>query len=358
MRKLFALLIPLLLLAGVVPAGSALGAQATVTGTITTKEKVALTPAAVAVVTLVDQSAGGTGGAIVGQQRITGAQFPVPYSVTYDTGAIDPDHSYAVFATVVDGAKTWQSPEPVPVITGGPTEGVAIPVSSVPSDGGEVTGTIVRKDKTALTPEAVAIAALVNEDTGTLIARQVIPDITTEPIPFTIAYPDVIDPGATYIVRAAIIDGASRWGSPAGVPAIEGGSPVGPVTVEVVKASTPTPTPAPTAKPTPKPTAKPTPAPTAKPTRSRPPSRRRRRRPSRPRSRRRADARADGRADAGADGRADAEPTAEPTASPRRSRRQSRPPPRRQPPRLRRHRRHPQARRPRRRRTRGSSRGP
>ena len=190
-------------------------------GTVTTKEKVALTPAAVAVVTLVDQSAGGTGGAIVGQQRITGAQFPVPYAVTYDTGAIDPDHSYAVFATVVDGAKTWQSSEPVPVITGGPTEGVAIPVSSVPSDGGEVTGTIVRKDKSALTPEAVAIAALVREDTGTLIARAVIPDITTEPIPFTIAYPDVIDPDATYIVRAAIVDEASRWGSPAGVPAIQ-----------------------------------------------------------------------------------------------------------------------------------------
>ena len=51
---------------------------------------------------------------------------------------------------------------------------------------GEVTGTIVRTDETALTPEAVAIAALVRQDTGTLVARQVIPSITAEPIPFTI----------------------------------------------------------------------------------------------------------------------------------------------------------------------------
>ena len=266
MRRTESLLLAIVLLAALVPAGAAVAAGSAVSGTITTQEKVALTPAAVAVVTLVDQTAGGNGGAIVAQQRITGAQFPVPYSVAYDAGAIDPGHSYAVFATVVDGGKTWQSAEPVPVITGGPTSGVAIPVVSAPSGAGEVTGTIVRKDKSALTPDAVAIAALIRQDTGTLIARQVIPAITTEPIPFTIAYPDVIDPDATYVVRAGIVDGASRWGSPAGVPAIVGGAPVGPVTVEVVKASTPAPTAAPTAKPTAAPTAKPTVAPTAAPT--------------------------------------------------------------------------------------------
>ena len=213
------------------------------------------------------------------------------------------------------------------------------------------------RTRSALTPEAVAIAALVREDTGTLIAREVIPDITTEPIPFTIAYPDVIDPDATYIVRAAIIDGASRWGSPAGVPAIEGGSPVGPVTVEVVKASTPTPTPAPTAKPTPKPTAKPTPKPT--------PDADRRAdagadREAHAEADRRADARADGQADAGADGRAHgrADRRADRRADCRAHGQPCRPP-RRRPPRRRRRpaRRRPQARRPRRRRTRGSSRG-
>ena len=77
MRRLPSLLVVAVIVAALLPAGAAVGAGSAVTGTVVTKGKIALGADAVAVVTLVDQEAGGSGGAIVGQQRISGAQFPV-----------------------------------------------------------------------------------------------------------------------------------------------------------------------------------------------------------------------------------------------------------------------------------------
>jgi putative lipoprotein len=202
MRRIESVLLAFALVAALAPAGAAVAADPAVSGTIVTKEKVALTPAAVAVVTIVDQEATGAAGSIIGQQRIDGAAFPVSFSVPYDAGAIDPDRSYALFASIVDGGRTYQSVEPVPVITGGPTSGITVQVVPVPSGAGTVTGSMARTDDASLSAEAVAIAALIRQDTGTLVARQVIPDPGSGTIAFAIPYdPGIIDPGATYVVR-------------------------------------------------------------------------------------------------------------------------------------------------------------
>jgi len=276
MRRSLLLAVLLALVAPVLaPAGPTVSAaSAAVTGTVTSRDKAALSAAAVTVVTLVDQNAGASSPVIIGQQSITGGQFPIAFSVPY--GTIDTSHSYALFASVIDGATVRQTFEAVPAITGGPTTGLALPVSLVPATAtATVTGTITKTDKAGLTPAAVTYAILVNTTTSTMIARQVIPAPGATPVAFKIAYdPGIIDPAATYVVKASIVDSGATWEARAGVPAVTNGAPSTGLQVPVTVTASAQPTPAPTAKPTPKPTPaptakptpKPTPAPTAKPT--------------------------------------------------------------------------------------------
>jgi uncharacterized lipoprotein YbaY len=294
MRRIHALLAVVVLLAGLVPAAT-LAAGAQVTGTLTVTQGVTLSAGAVAVITLVDQQADPSAGVVIGNQRVDGAVLPLTFAVDYADADIDPSHSYALFASVVDGGTEYQSAEPVPVITGGPTADVAVQVSPPPASAtGHVTGTITRKDKSALSAQAVAVVGLINKDKGTLVARQVIPSITAEPIPFDVAFdPGVLDPSGTYVVRAGIADGGKRWNAPEAVPAIVGGAVVPNVTIAVNPAppapsappsvapsasvvpsaqpsaepsATASATPAPTATPKPTPTVAPTPSPSPKPT--------------------------------------------------------------------------------------------
>ena len=141
MRRIHAALLVLLLIAGLVPAAT-VAATAQVTGTLNTAEPVTLSADAVAVITLVDQQAAPSAGVVIGQQRIDGAKLPAAFSVPYDDTLVDPAHSYALFASVVDGATSYQSVEPIPVITGGPTADVAVtlaPPSAAAT--GAITGT-------------------------------------------------------------------------------------------------------------------------------------------------------------------------------------------------------------------------
>jgi len=138
----------------------ALSATANVSGTLTFKEQPTLGGGAVAVVTLVDLAAAPDAGAIVGEQRIDGVTVtPVPFTVPYDPARIDAKHAYGLFATLVSGSSSWQNPQGIPVITGGPTAGVAVPLTAVAASPATLTGTITKNDPTALGPGAVAIAA-------------------------------------------------------------------------------------------------------------------------------------------------------------------------------------------------------
>ena len=259
---------------------------ATVTGALTIKEKVTLGPDAVAVVVLVDRTAANSGGQIIGVQRIDApGNSPISFSVPFDSATIQPTHAYAVFASLQDHEKIWQSLEPTPVITGGPTSNVLLTLEAVPAKpAAVVSGTIQTADLATIPGATVVIAALVKVQTGTIVASQVQTtpsSASAEPspsapagltaLPFSIGYePDLIDPAATYVVRAAVIAGPQIWSAGAGAPVITNGAPTSRVELNVALSPTPLPTPQPTATPnptrTPRPTA--TPEPTAAPTES------------------------------------------------------------------------------------------
>ena len=205
-RKLSALAFIALVTVILMPAAQVLGAPATVTGTLTIREKVELGPNAVAVITIVGQQADPSAGGIVGYQRINGAKTPVQFSVPYDTTQINPKQSYAMFASIIDGSTAYQTFEPVPVITGGPTTDVAlVATAKPPSETGAVTGTVTLDQKASLSSSAVEVAALIDSTTGTMVARQVIASPGQLPIAFSIAVdPGVIDPADTYVVKAAV----------------------------------------------------------------------------------------------------------------------------------------------------------
>ena len=240
---------------------------AKVTGTLVLPADAAAPGAtAVAVVTLIDATNTSDSGNIIGQQRIDGiGATPVAFAVAFEADTIDKTHAYALFATVVDGSSTWQNPTGVPVITGGPVEGVKVPISPQITGNSTIEGSLLLPKGTTAGPGSVAIAALIKQDTGTLVSRQVQPTVSGVAPAFSISFDSsLIDPAATYVVKAAIVTGAKVWENQTGVPAISGGDASTGLTVALTTttANIPVPTTAPTAAPTAKPTAKPTPAPT------------------------------------------------------------------------------------------------
>ena len=120
------------------PAGSSKPVTA-VTGTVTYLVRSALPPAAVVEVTLQDVSKQDVPAETISSQRIeaNGKQVPFPYALKYDSAQIDPQHTYAVRATIKDGDKLlFTSTQAYPVITNGaPTSRVEIIVEPVASSG-------------------------------------------------------------------------------------------------------------------------------------------------------------------------------------------------------------------------------
>ena len=311
-----------------------------VSGTLTFTQKLSLSGKAVAIITVVDQAAAPDAGAVIGQQRIDGvAAVPVPFSVPYDPARVNAKHAYGLYATIVDGSKTWQNPQGIAVLTGGPTSGIDALLTAVPAPAATITGTITESERTTLSSSAVVIAALIKQETGTLVSRQVQPISGQTPVSFTIGFdPSVIDPDATYVVKGGIVDGGTVWENRQGVPAITGGTAASTVTLPVTRA--PAPIPAPTPAPTEAPSASAAPSGSAAPSAHRRPDREaerdaqaerhsRRRRPSRPPRRRRRRARPPRRrptptptATATPTPTPTPTPTATPTVDPERQRRQ------------------------------------
>jgi uncharacterized lipoprotein YbaY len=237
------------------------------------------TESAVAVVTIVDQSAGAAEPLIVGQQRLPApGAGPLPFAVRYDPARIDPTRSYAVYASIVDGSAVIQSTAPVPVITGGPETGVKVPVTLRPVAPATLTVTVAKKDKTSLSGTAVAQVVIVDATGGRLAGRGISVATGQAPIAIAVPYdPALVDPSARYVAKATIVDDGMVWESPAPVELVAGSS--AGVTLDVTllpdrlpvvapPSPTPAPTEAPTARPTAAPTAEPTvePSPSAEPT--------------------------------------------------------------------------------------------
>ena len=163
LRRAAAVAVAIVLLSAVVVVPTA-AATSHVSGSLTFRERIALTPTSVAIVTIIDNTAAADAGVIIGQQVINGpTAVPIDFAVLVEDSSIVPTHSYSLYATIIDGASTWHNPVGEPVITGGPTKGIDLTLTAVPqAPGGAVSGKIVLPSGTTLKPGGVLIAALVN----------------------------------------------------------------------------------------------------------------------------------------------------------------------------------------------------
>jgi putative lipoprotein len=106
---------------------------ASITGVVTYRQRIALTPEAVVQVELRDVSPGDVEAPLIARQIIERpGQVPVGFSLDYDPAAIQKGRSYAVLARITDrGQLQFVTDERVPVLAEGlltPVEIVVVPV--------------------------------------------------------------------------------------------------------------------------------------------------------------------------------------------------------------------------------------
>ena len=106
-------------------------ADATLTGTVTYRPRIALPPNAVLSVKLLDVSRADAPSVTLAETRVgtDGAQVPPPFSLDYDSGDIQPRMRYVVRAEIfdADGVLMWTTDTAYPVLTqGAPDDGVEV----------------------------------------------------------------------------------------------------------------------------------------------------------------------------------------------------------------------------------------
>lgn len=120
----------------VVPTGGA-HAQSGITGTVSYRERIALAPGSVVIVTLEDTSKADAIATMLGEARIMieRNQVPIAFAIEVEPGRIDPRHRYAVQARILDpqGALRWTSTRAYPVLTDGHPTSVDVQVEAVRS---------------------------------------------------------------------------------------------------------------------------------------------------------------------------------------------------------------------------------
>ena len=98
------------------------GVGSSVTGTITYRERITLTPGATVIVEIRDTSYMDTSAPLVAEQVITEpGQVPIEFRVPYSRGDIDPSSTYSISARIVesDGRLAFTNDTAYDVITGG-----------------------------------------------------------------------------------------------------------------------------------------------------------------------------------------------------------------------------------------------
>ena len=133
--KVFASLV---LLIGAATLAGCKGSSDNVTGTVTYRQRIALTPDAVVTVRIEDVSKADVLAEMIGEQVIQteGAQVPIPFEVAYDPDKIEDTHSYSLRVRIEDGngKLLFINDTSVPVITrGNPTQDIEVVV--VPTGG-------------------------------------------------------------------------------------------------------------------------------------------------------------------------------------------------------------------------------
>lgn len=104
-----------------------------VTGTVTYRQRIALTPDAQLTVKLVDISLQDAPAVTVAEQIIDNpGQLPISYDLTYEPEDIDPRHTYAVQARITSGGKLqFTTTRAYLVLTGGHPEHVDLVLDMV-----------------------------------------------------------------------------------------------------------------------------------------------------------------------------------------------------------------------------------
>lgn len=115
---------------------SSAAAEASVSGVVTYRQRIALPPDAVVRVRLEDTSRADAPAIVLGEQVIepTGRQVPIPFSIAYDPAGINPNGRYTLRARIesADGQLLWINMQAIPVITGAnPTRDIEVIVEMV-----------------------------------------------------------------------------------------------------------------------------------------------------------------------------------------------------------------------------------
>lgn len=106
--------------------------MANVTGTVTYRQRIALTPSAIVEVKLLDVSRADAPAVTIAEQTIRpeGRQVPIEFELRYDPRRINPRHRYTVQARILeDGRLRFISTQAYPVITGGNSNTVEVIVN-------------------------------------------------------------------------------------------------------------------------------------------------------------------------------------------------------------------------------------
>ena len=113
------------------------GESTRVSGTVSYRERIALAPGSLVIVTLEDTSKADAIATMLGEARITieRNQVPISFAIEVEPGRIEPRHRYAVRARILDpqGALRWTSTQAYPVITAGHPNSVDVQVEAIRS---------------------------------------------------------------------------------------------------------------------------------------------------------------------------------------------------------------------------------
>ncbi|MGK9234869.1 YbaY family lipoprotein [Inquilinus limosus] len=109
-------------------------ASATVTGTATYRERIALPADAELIVQLLDVSLADAPSTVIAEQRIAPVRVPVSFTLSYDPAKIDQSHVYAVSARVERGGQLlFVTDTRHPVLTQGSGSNVEITMARAQS---------------------------------------------------------------------------------------------------------------------------------------------------------------------------------------------------------------------------------
>ena len=162
-------------------------------------------------------------------------QKPIGFFLEYANANIDPNTTYTVVATIVDGDRIWTTSGGTPVITkGNPRTDLDLVLTyRADLEKGNVTGSLSGVD-IELTETAFSAAVIVDLSSDTSVGFDVDLDPVSVPIAFKVPFdPATIDPTRTYVVTGAIFDASNRWANQTGVPVITEGNPVAGITIPV-----------------------------------------------------------------------------------------------------------------------------